>query len=98
MKVFVHASGMPYGVLTANSNSSIRVFTSGGSVKYNVGSSNALWSGTRYNTFSSTATVILQNNESFSWRIYTSSNPGPGLVGVADDPNEAATIMITQIP
>ena len=92
MKIMVVCTGVPNSPVTAYGDCHIRVWASGGGIKYNLPRTNFHMSGTQYGTLTTSACFNLANNESFAWRVYTT----PAIT--LDSSSNGVHMMILQVP
>lgn len=92
MKMMVVCTGVPNSPVSAYGDCHIRVWASGGGIKYNLPRTNFNMSGTQYGTLTTSACFNLANNESFAWRVYTT----PAIT--LDSSSNGVHMMILQVP
>ena len=71
MKIMVTCTAMPTGTITIDSYSAIKLYASGGGLRYTIGRTNTKWDGTTSRSFTSTAVFPLGPSEYFRWVVYT---------------------------
>lgn len=71
MKIMVTCTAMPTGAITIDSYSAIKLYASGGGLRYTIGRTNTKWDGTTSRSFTSTAVFPLGPSEYFRWAVYT---------------------------
>jgi hypothetical protein len=71
MKIMVTCTAMPTGNITIDSYSAIKLYASGGGLRYTIGRTNTKWDGTTSRSFTSTAVFPLGPSEYFRWAVYT---------------------------
>ena len=71
MKIMVTCTAMPTGTITIDSYSAIKLYASGGGLRYTIGRTNTKWDSTTSRSFTSTAVFPLGPSEYFKWAVYT---------------------------